>query len=139
MKFRPPFMVQTSLKHQENPSEYLIYRPLLHIMTNRPPCRCLPLSTLPYSFRSHVGHLTAVLLQQSKVDDIISMTFWMNVDNQFCSDFLVHRTRSLPDPITIFAIVKSIFSIIGETTSNLKSDFALDMCHVECGNNKIFN
>ena len=38
MKFRPPFMVQTSLKHQENPSEYLIYRPLLQIMTNRPPC-----------------------------------------------------------------------------------------------------
>ena len=39
MKFRPPFMVQTSLKHQEKPSEYLIYSPLLHIMTNRPPCR----------------------------------------------------------------------------------------------------
>ena len=38
MKFRPPFMVQTSPKHQENPSEYLIYRPLLQIMTNRPPC-----------------------------------------------------------------------------------------------------
>ena len=33
-------MVQTSPKHQENPSEYLIYRPLLQIMTNRPPCRC---------------------------------------------------------------------------------------------------
>ena len=32
-------MVQTSLKHQEKPSEYLIYSPLLHIMTNRPPCR----------------------------------------------------------------------------------------------------
>ena len=39
MKFRPPFMVQTSLKHQEKPSEYFIYSPLLHIMTNRPPCR----------------------------------------------------------------------------------------------------
>ena len=39
MKFRPPFMVQTSLKHQEKPSEYLIYSPLLHIITNRPPCR----------------------------------------------------------------------------------------------------
>ena len=38
MKFRPPFMVQTSLKHQEKPSEYLIYSPLLHIMTYRPPC-----------------------------------------------------------------------------------------------------
>jgi len=38
MKFRPPFMVQTSPKHQENPSEYLIYRPLLQIITNRPPC-----------------------------------------------------------------------------------------------------
>ena len=32
------FMVQTSPKHQENPLEYLIYRPLLQIMTNRPPC-----------------------------------------------------------------------------------------------------
>ena len=32
-------MVQTSLKHQEKPSEYWIYSPLLHIMTNRPPCR----------------------------------------------------------------------------------------------------
>ena len=32
-------MVQTSPKHQENPSEYLIYRPLLQIITNRPPCR----------------------------------------------------------------------------------------------------
>ena len=31
-------MVQTSPKHQENPSEYLIYRPLLQIITNRPPC-----------------------------------------------------------------------------------------------------
>ena len=39
MKFRPPFMVQTSLKHQEKPSEYFIYSPLLHIITNRPPCR----------------------------------------------------------------------------------------------------
>ena len=39
MKFRPPFMVQTSPKHQENPSKYLIYRPLLQIITNRPPCR----------------------------------------------------------------------------------------------------
>ena len=43
-------MVQTSLKHQEKPSEYLIYSPLLHIMTNRPPCRtpsvkkCFPIS-----------------------------------------------------------------------------------------------
>ena len=83
---------------------------------------CLGLSVcigLPFlTVQSHVGHLTALLLQQSKVDDIISMTFWMNVDNQFCSDFLVHRTRSLPDPITISAIVKSIFSIIGETTLN---------------------
>ena len=34
-------MVQTSLKHQEKPSEYLIYSPLLHIITNRPPCRYL--------------------------------------------------------------------------------------------------
>ena len=41
MKFRPPFMVQTSPKHQENPLEYLIYRPLLQIITNRPPCMCL--------------------------------------------------------------------------------------------------
>ena len=32
-------MVQTSPKHQENPLEYFIYRPLLQIMTNRPPCR----------------------------------------------------------------------------------------------------
>ena len=32
-------MVQTSLKHEEKPSEYLIYSPLLHIITNRPPCR----------------------------------------------------------------------------------------------------
>ena len=32
-------MVQTSPKHQENPSKYLIYRPLLQIITNRPPCR----------------------------------------------------------------------------------------------------
>ena len=32
-------MVQTSLKHQEKPSENFIYSPLLHIMTNRPPCR----------------------------------------------------------------------------------------------------
>ena len=31
-------MVQTSPKHQENPSENLIYRPLLQIITNRPPC-----------------------------------------------------------------------------------------------------
>ena len=31
-------MVQTSPKHQENPSKYLIYRPLLQIITNRPPC-----------------------------------------------------------------------------------------------------
>ena len=31
-------MVQTSLKHQAKPSEYFIYIPLLHIMTNRPPC-----------------------------------------------------------------------------------------------------
>ena len=38
MKFRPPFLVKTSPKHQENPSKYLIYRPLLQIMTNRPPC-----------------------------------------------------------------------------------------------------
>ena len=35
-------MVQTSPKHQENPLEYLIYRPLLQIMTNRPPCRYAP-------------------------------------------------------------------------------------------------
>ena len=34
-------MVQTSLKHQEKPSEYFIYSPLLHIITNRPPCTYL--------------------------------------------------------------------------------------------------
>ena len=33
-------MVQTSPKHQENPTEYMIYRPLLQIITNRPPCSC---------------------------------------------------------------------------------------------------
>ena len=38
-------MVQTSLKHQEKPSEYFIYSPLLHIITNRPPCMYVSAST----------------------------------------------------------------------------------------------
>ena len=54
MKFRPPFIVQTSRKHQENPSEYLIYRPLLQIITNRPPCMFQFSSFIPLEFFFHI-------------------------------------------------------------------------------------
>ena len=45
-------MVQTSLKYQENPTEYFIYRPLLHIIANRPPCSILLEFYLLFSFPS---------------------------------------------------------------------------------------
>ena len=69
MKFRPPFVIQISLKHQEKPSQYLIYSPLLHIMTNRPPCRtpsvkkCFPISLFNIIFPKIFQDIKSELVQ----------------------------------------------------------------------------
>ena len=67
MKFRPPFMVQASLKHQEKPSEYFIYSPLLHIITNRPPCIFKPSTSISIP----LGHSTTFLIKPKarEIDD----------------------------------------------------------------------
>ena len=57
-------MVQTSLKHQEKPSEYLIYSPLLHIITNRPPSRYFTLNKRPVSITDGAeGPVTATAVE----------------------------------------------------------------------------
>ena len=109
-------MVQTSLKHQENPSEYLIYSPLLHIkQTYRPPCISMAILTSTVITRQEIPWFT---IPGSSIS-------YMSCCSVKCTCYIVyshhkrsHNTQSLGPALVICSLVAVCMNIEHDLSSS---------------------